>query len=295
MERFFEWMLRLAAAVIVAVFLSILGALFVYSLPFLSKRGLELITSMDWMPYMQRYGGLQFILGSFWVTLWSLIFAMPIAISLAVLSAELVPKRWKKVVTILVDTLAAVPSVVYGFFGLTVLGPLLAEHVYPYLVGLPLFGETIPSTQCYLTASIILALMITPYASAIIRSAYEMVPREMKEAVYALGGNEEHVVKISLGYIKSAVISGLLIAAGRALGETMAVTMLVGNNPSPFIPCLLCRGATVTSVVANEFNEAIADPTYARALTSLVLVLLIIGMFILYLGKRVGGEEWELL
>ncbi len=287
--------MKLSATIIIAVFLAIVGALFVYSLPFLSEKGLELITSMDWMPYMEKFGGLQFLLGSFWVTIWSVLLAAPIAISLAVLSAELVPRRWKKVVAILVDTLAAVPSVVYGFFGLTVLGPLLAEYVYPHLVGLPIFGETIPSTQCYLTASIILALMITPYASAIIRSAYEMVPKEMKEAVYALGGNEEHVIKISLGYVKSAVISGLLIAAGRALGETMAVTMLVGNNPGPFIPCLLCRGATVTSVVANEFNEAIADPTYARALTSLVLILLFIGMFILYLGKRVGGEEWELL
>ncbi len=287
------------AGLIVAVLILVVP-LIINSYDFLLKYGKELISSMNWNPPQNVYGGLQFILGTLWVTFWSTLIAMPLSISLALLATELSPKRLKTLIAGLTDLIAAIPSVVYGYWGLVVFAPLLATTVYPYLLNLSklpiigiLFSTSVISPQCVLTAVLVLSLMITPYATAIIRNGYEMVPKDLVEAVYALGGTKWDVIKMNLSYIKSTIIAGVIIAAGRAMGETMAVTMLIGNNVGPFKPCLLCRGSTITSVVANEFEEALLNPYHAKALTALILILIIMGSLLLAFGRRLGKKLVE--
>ena len=293
----------LAAAGLLGVLVPLLVLtvpLLLNSYDFIIKKGAELISSMNWSPYDGKFGGLQFILGTLWVTFWSTLLALPISVSLAVFSVELVPKRLSPVVGGLVDLIAAVPSVVYGYWGLTILGPFLAKTVYPWLAslsGVPILGALFSvaavSPQCFLTAILVLALMVTPYASAIIRNSYEMIPKDLVEAVYALGGTKWDVIKMNLKYIKSSILAGLIIAAGRSMGETMAVTMLVGNSIGPFKPCLLCRGSTITSLVANEFEEAMMNPEHVKALTALVLILIALGGALLALGRKLGTALTE--
>ncbi len=299
-ERSLRALAVLGAAGLTAALAMLLAPLVFNSYDFLLKKGVELVTSTNWSPYQGEYGGLQFILGTLWVTLWATLLATPLAISLAVFAADLAPRRLRGVVSGLVDLIAAVPSVVYGYWGLTIFGPLLAKYVYPYLQGLStlpligvLFATSAISPQCFLTAVLVLSLMVTPYASAIIRNSYEMIPQELVEAVYALGGTKWDAIRINLGYIKSSIIAGVIIAAGRAMGETMAVTMLIGNSIGPFKPCLLCRGATITSLVANEFEEAMMNPMHVKALTALILILIIMGSILLAMGRKLGRALTE--
>ena len=299
-ERSLKVIVVLGILGIVAALVALIVPLAYSSYDFLLSKGLELVTSMDWSPYEGRFGGLQFILGTLWVTLWATLFSIPLAISLALLSTELAPRRLKGLVGGMVDLIAAVPSVVYGYWGLTVFGPLLAQHVYPYLQGLSnvpllgtLFAVSAISPQCFLTAILVLSLMVTPYASAIIRNSYEMIPKDMVEAVYALGGDKWDVIKMNLSYIKTSILAGVIIAAGRAMGETMAVSMLIGNSIGPFKPCLLCRGATITSLVANEFEEAMMNPLHVKALTALVLILIVMGSVLLAIGRKLGRALTE--
>jgi len=299
-ERSLKVLIALGILGIVVALATLVLPLVYSSYDFLLSKGLELVTSMDWSPYQGRFGGLQFILGTLWVTLWATLFSTPLAISLALLSTELAPRRLRGVLGGMVDLIAAVPSVVYGYWGLTVFGPLLAQYVYPYLQGLSkvpllgvLFAASAVSPQCFLTAILILSLMVTPYASAIIRNSYEMVPKDLIEAVYALGGDKWDVIKMNLSYIKSSILAGVIIAAGRAMGETMAVTMLIGNSIGPFEPCLLCRGSTITSLVANEFEEAMMNPLHVKALTALVLILIVMGSVLLAFGRKLGKALTE--
>ncbi len=293
--------LGIGGVLVIAAILAVIFPLLMNSYSFLIKDGLQLLTSMDWNPVENKFGGLQFVLGSLWVTFWATLLATPLAISLAVFAADLAPRRLRGFFGGLVDLIAAIPSVVYGYWGLMVLGPLLASTLYPALQsafsGVPILSELFQTNaitpQCFLTATLVLALMITPYASAIIRNSYEMVPKDMIEAVYALGGDKWDAIKMALSYIKSSILAGVIIAAGRALGETMAVTMLIGNSIGPFKPCLLCRGATITSIVVNEFEEAMMNPLHSEALTALILVLIAMGSVLLYVGRRVSKNFVE--
>lgn len=294
-ERKLKLVAFIGFAGLVLAILALTIPLIASSYDFLLKYGKELVTSMNWSPADGRYGGLQFILGTLWVTFWSTLLSIPLSVSLALLAAELMPRRLRPIVSGLTDLIAAIPSVVYGYWGLTVFAPLLANSIYPYLLALSklpiigvLFSTSVISPQCVLTAVLVLSLMITPYATAIIRNGYEMIPRELVEAVYALGGTKWDVIKMNLSYIKPTVLAGVIIAAGRAMGETMAVTMLIGNNVGPFKPCLLCRGATITSVVANEFEEALLNPMHAKALTALILILIVMGSVLLAFGRKLG-------
>ncbi|NPA84434.1 MAG: phosphate ABC transporter permease subunit PstC [Crenarchaeota archaeon] len=294
-ERPLKALIVLGLAGLLSALALLLVPLLYNSADFLLSRGAELLSSMDWSPYRGRFGGLQFVLGTLWVTFWATLFATPLAVSLAVFAAELAPVKLKGFFGGLVDLIAAVPSVVYGYWGLMIFGPLLAQNLYPHLQSLAalpvigtLFATSAVSPQCFLTAILVLSLMVTPYASAIIRNSYEMIPRDLVEAVYALGGTRWDVIKMNLGYIKSSIIAGVVIAAGRAMGETMAVTMLIGNSVAPFEPCLLCRGATITSLVANEFEEAMMNPLHVKALTALIVILIVMGSVLLALGRKVG-------
>jgi phosphate transport system permease protein len=298
-ERGLQALLIIGTAGTLAALAALTLPLLVYSFPFLTEKGAELLTSMNWDPMRNHFGGLQFILGTLWVTFWSTLISIPLSLSLALLSSELAPRKLRGLIATLTDLIAAVPSVIYGYWGLMVFGPLLVKYVYPALQalsGLPLIGALFAANslaaQCYMTAILVLSLMITPYAAVIMRNSYEMIPRDLIEAVYALGGTKWDVIWINLGYIKSSIIAGVILAAGRAMGETMAVTMLVGNNVGPFKPCLLCKGATITSVVANEFGNAMTA-AHREALTALILVLIIMGMVLLSVGRKLSKTLLE--
>ncbi len=218
----------------------------------LKKFGLKFILSREWDPVSEKFGALPFIVGTFMTSIIALIISLPFSISIALLlGVYLTEGLLKKVLTCATDLLAGIPSIIYGFWGLFFLVPLIRKlemklGVLPYGVGI-------------LTASIVLAIMIIPYTSSIAREVISMVPGDIVEAGFSLGATTREVIfKIILPYARSGIFAGILLAFGRAFGETMAVTMVIGN--SNYMPKSIFSPAnTMASVIANEFTEATKD------------------------------------
>ncbi len=227
----------------------------------------------------------------------ALLLGVPVSLGVAVFLSEIAPRRLSGGLSFVVELLAAVPSVVYGIWGLLVLAPLLRDYVYPTIQGvlgfLPIFQGTIYGVSV-LTAGIILAVMITPIISAVSRDALMAVPGSQREAAYALGATRFETTRVAvLRYAISGVIGAIFLGFGRAFGETIAVVMVIGN--SPYIPkSLFAPGYTLASLIANEFAEALT-PTYTAALLEIGLVLFIIAFIINALAtillRRIRGES----
>ncbi len=278
-EALFKLVLKGAGVVMVTLLLALLITILWQSWPSIREYGIHFYTGRKWDPVFKDYSALPFIIGTLATTLLSLMIAVPIAISLAIFSGFYVKSGFlASAIRTLVDLLAGIPSVIYGFWGLFVLVPVirkleLAIGIVPYGVGI-------------LTSSLILAIMIIPYAASIGRDVISMVPTELKEAGLALGATPfEVVTQVVLPYAKSGLLSGVLLSFGRSIGETMAVTMVIGN--ANFIPGSIFDPAnTLSSVIANEFAEA-TDPLYISNLVHLGLILFVTTTIIGFLGRMV--------
>jgi len=272
-------------------FLLIAGIVFslVYtSAPIFLRDGVKFILSAAWNPPREEYGILPAVLGTLITSALAIGVAMPLAVSLAVFSVELVPTRLKDLVNSVSDLMASLPTVIYGLWGLYVLAPILHQYVmlplHQHLGFIPLFS-TKPSPTNLFTAGILLAIMVVPFASSVIREAYAATPYTLKEAAYSLGSTRWEVIRLTLGYIKSAIFAGLILAFGRAVGETIAVAMVVGNTPT--LPkSLFDMGYTVSSLIANQFPNAEAYDYMVPALFGGAVVLFFIGLAINVLGLR---------
>jgi len=239
---------------------AIVYELFRLSQPALMEFGSSLAFSKEWNPIRNDYGILAFVFGTFVSSLLALMIATPISIGVALFLTEIASLRVKSIFSFLVEMLAAIPSVVYGLWGLFVLAPFVRTTVQPFLVGI--FGDQFflfsgpPIGVGMFTAALILSIMIIPTISALCREIFETVPRLQKEAALALGATRWE--SISLGVLKasvSGIFGAVILGLGRALGETMAVTMVIGNrNDISF--SLFAPGQTMASVIANEYNEA---------------------------------------
>ncbi len=271
--------------------LLILGGFFITllirSIPVLRDQGLSFITGTRWAPMNDKFSALPFIAGTLLTSFTAIIIALPFSLSISIMLGEYVKKgRFAQFFKSVTELLAGIPSVIYGFWGIMILMP--AVQVLQMHLGMTPYGVGV------FTASLVLAVMVIPYSASLGRDVIDMVPDDLKEAAYAMGATRFEVVRhVVLPYARSGIMAGLFLALGRAVGETMAVTMLIGN--ANFLPKSLFGPAnTMASVIANEFGEA--DGMHVPALIGVGLLLMIITGLINYAGKaimkkfQVGGN-----
>jgi phosphate transport system permease protein len=281
-DRAFEW-LTLAMALSIFALLVIIGyELFKGSKPALDKFGWHFLVTSDWDPVNDVYGALPFIFGTVVSALIALVIAVPVSIATAVYLTELAPQWLRQPLTMFIEMLAAVPSVILGLWGIFVMVPFLRDHLFPWLqthLGfLPLFQGPIYGVSM-LAGGIIVAIMIIPIITSVSREILRSVPGLQREAAYALGATRWEVTRIAvLSYAKKGLFGAVILGLGRAVGETMAVTMVIGNTPQ-IVRSLFAPGYTLASVIANEFNEA-TGVMYPSALFEIGLVLLGVTMLV---------------
>jgi len=275
-DRAFKW-LTLFMALSIFVLVALIGfELANGSKLAVQKFGWHFLTTSNWDPGKDIYCALPFIFGTIVSSLIALVIAVPISIATAVYLTELAPLWLRQPLTMFIELLAAVPSVILGLWGIFVMVPWLQYHLFPMLGSalgfLPLFQGT-NSGPCMLAAGIIVAIMIIPIITSVSREILRSVPGLQREAAYALGATKWEVTRIAvLSYAKKGLFGAIILGLGRALGETMAVTMVIGNIPQ-IVASLFKPGATLASIIANEFNEA-TSPMLTSSLFELGLVLL---------------------
>nr|BAU79830.1 putative phosphate ABC transporter permease [uncultured Aquificaceae bacterium] len=249
------------------------------------------LTSTDWNPVAEKFGGLVPLVGTLIATFLATLIAAPISLGIAIFLVELSPNKLKPIFSTAIELLAAIPSIIYGMWGLFVIAPLFGEKVEPWLQenlgGLPLVGklfEGSPTGIDVLTTSLVLSIMIIPFMSSVVKDAFNMVPPIMKESAYSLGATKWEVIKqVMIPITASGIAGGLILSVGRALGETMAVTFLAGNvNQIP--KSLLDPFTTITVALANQFTEA-DTAVYLSSLYFLALILFFMSFIVLYLSK----------
>jgi phosphate transport system permease protein len=291
-DRLFGWAALAAALLTLALLFGILLALVIGAWPAISKYGLGFLTSSVWDPVKNEYGGLVMIYGTLATSFIALLIAVPVSFGIALFLTELSPAWLKRPLGTAIELLAAVPSIVYGMWGLLVFGPILATYVQQPLQslfgGVPYLGALFsgpPVGIGILSAGIILAIMIIPFIASVMRDVFEVTPVLLKESAYGLGATTWEVVyKVVLPYTKAGVMGGIMLGLGRALGETMAVTFVIGNFNQLDSLSLFQAANSITSALANEFAEA-ADGLHQASLIYLGLVLFFITFVVLSLSK----------
>lgn len=292
-QRFFL-VLRIASVLVLTLFAGLTIQLLRLSFPALSRFGMGFLAHTDWNPVTERFGSLAFIYGTLISSFLALLFAVPVSIGVALFLTELAPRRLANVFAFLVEMLAAIPSVVYGLWGIFVFAPLLRRYVEPFLgqrLGfLPVFQGP-PFGVGMLCAGLILAIMITPTISAICREVFMTVPRTQREAALGLGATRWEMIRLSvLRSVRGGILGAVVLGLGRALGETMAVTMVIGNR-AQISPSLFSPAQTMASVIANEYAEATSD-LHLSALASIGLVLFAVS-FVINTAARVLVLRFE--
>ena len=278
-EKIFRASLVLVSLSILVIVISFLFTLIVQSLPSIKALGFGFLIGKTWDPVHNIYGTYPFLLGTLLTSFLALIISIPFSFATAIFLGEYYPRGWfSDFIKNAIELIAAVPSVIYGFWGLFVLVPIVRSlelkiGVTPYGVGI-------------FSSSLILTIMIIPYAASLGREMVRMVPSSLKEAAYSLGATRYEVIRnVTLPYARSGLLAGVLLSLGRALGETMAVTMVIGNTS--LIPdSIFAPGNTMASVIANEFTEA-ASSLYLSALIEIGLVLFMVTVIINIIGKRI--------
>ncbi len=270
----FENITRFFAFIILALVVIMVIEMTRQSIPSIKKFGWGFITSTTWDPVHDNYGALPFIFGTLFSSLIALIIALPLSVGIAIFLSEFCPKWLEQPVSLLVELLAAIPSIVYGLFGMFVMAPWLRKTIEPFLGDhfgfLPLFTGP-PYGLGMLAAALILTIMILPIITSISRDVMKSIPNTQREAAFALGSTKWEAVKVVLTGAKSGILGATLLGLGRAIGETMAVTMVIGNRPDISVS-LFDPGYTMASVLANEFTEATTD-LYISSLIEIALLL----------------------
>jgi phosphate transport system permease protein len=303
MDAVFRNITRLAAFLVFALLGAIIVSLAIGSWESLRKFGPEFLWTADWDPVQEQFGALVPIAGTIATSAIALGIAIPVSFGIAMFLTELSPTWLRRPLGTAIEMLAAIPSIIYGMWGLFIFAPLFQEYAQPLIAktlgnvpGIGAFFSGPPMGIGMLTAGIILAVMVIPFIAAVMRDVFELVPAMLKESAYGLGSTTWEVVwRIVLPYTKVGVIGGIMLGLGRALGETMAVTFVIGNahqlSKSFFAP-----GNSIASALANEFTEAVGD-LYTSALIELGLILFLITTIVLALSKmllmQLGRREGE--
>ncbi len=294
-QRLREHIFRLATLAAALLVLLLLGgvvlSLVVGAWPALAHFKLSFLTREIWNPVTDQYGALAPVYGTLVTSALALLLAIPVSFGIAIFLTELAPAWLKRPVGVAIELLAAVPSIIYGIWGLFVLAPILQAHVQPALIAwlgpLPVIGKLFqgpPYGIGVLSASFVLAIMVIPFISAVMRDVFETVPDVLKESCYGLGATTWEVIwQVVVPYTRTGMIGGVMLGLGRALGETMAVTFVIGNAHR-IGSSLLAPGTTISASIANEFAEAVGD-LYTSSLVALGAILFLITFTVIALAR----------
>ena len=286
-DRLFHRLTLICAFFVLVLFAGIFWALVAGAWPAIQAFGLPFIWTQVWNPVTQKFGGLAPIAGTLITSFLAMLVAIPVGIGIAIFLTEICPRPLRRPIGIAVELLAGIPSIIYGIWGLFVLAPVLQQSVIPPIIatfeGIPVLSSLFagpPYGIGMFTAALILSIMTIPFISAITRDVFETVPPVLKEAAYALGATTWEVLwNVVLPYARTGVAGGIMLALGRALGETMAVTFVIGNahriSTSLFAP-----GTTISASIANEFTEAVGE-LYLPSLVELGLLLFFVTFIVL--------------
>ena len=286
-DEAFRWFILLTAISVFAIVVLVVWELVDKSRLSLHQFGIHFFYGHDWDPVNESFGALPFIYGTLVSSALALLLAVPLSVGVAVYVTEMCPQGLRTVISFLVELLAAIPSVIYGLWGIFVLAPILRDYVQPFL------AETLGWTGLFtgpmyglgmLAAGIILAIMVVPVIASITREVMTAVPQNQREAVLALGATRWEMIR--MGVLRNArigIVGGVILGLGRALGETMAVTMVIGNRPE-IAKSLFAPGYTMASVIANEFSEATGD-MYLSALVEIGLALFLVTLIVNALAR----------
>jgi phosphate transport system permease protein len=270
---------------------AIILALIVGAVPALSKFGFSFLTSAHWNPVTEEFGALVPIYGTVMTSIIAMAIGVPISFGIAIFLTELCPPWLKRPIGTCIELLAGVPSIIYGIWGLFVFAPFMQSTVQPFLIntlgnvpGISSLFQGPPYGIGVLTAGFILGIMVLPFITSITRDVFETVPPMLKESAYGVGATTWEVVwKVVLPYTRVGVVGGVMLGLGRALGETMAVTFVIGNSHR-IAHSLLAPGTTISAAIANEFTEAVGD-IYTSSLVALGLILFVITFGVLAIAK----------
>ena len=291
-DALFSLLAHGAAWLTLALLAGIIISLTISAWPALREYGLSFLWTSEWDPVQEKFGGLVMIYGTLATSVIALLIAVPVSFGIALFLTELSPNWLRRPLGTAVELLAAVPSIVYGMWGLLVFGPILATYVQQpaqaVLGGVPVLGSLVSGAPVgigIMSAGIILAIMVIPFIASVMRDVFETTPALLKESAYGLGSTTWEVVwKVVLPYTKSGVIGAIMLGLGRALGETMAVTFVIGNFNQLESLSLFAAANSITSAIANEFAEA-APGLHQASLMYLGLVLFFITFCVLALSK----------
>lgn len=301
LETSFRNLTRGFAVLVMLLIGAIFVSLVIGAWPALEKFGFGFVTREVWNPVTEEFGALAPIYGTLVTSAIAMLIAVPVSFGIAIVITEMAPAWIKRPLGIAIELLAAIPSIIYGMWGLLVFAPFMAEYVEPWMLehfdGIPVLGTLFsgpPMGIGMLTAGIILAVMVIPFISAVMRDVFEVVPPVLKESAYAMGSTTWEVVwNVVLPYTKVGVTGGIMLGLGRALGETMAVTFVIGNAHA-LSTQLFMPGNTISSALANEFTEADGE-IYTSSLIALGLILFFITVVVLALSNllllKLRGRE----
>jgi phosphate transport system permease protein len=286
-DRIFRWAMMACGMAVLGLLALIIYELLLRSGPSWHTSGFKFFVGSDWDPVQEHFGALPFVFGTLVSSLVALIIAVPLAVGVAVFTTEMCPKALRAPLSFFVELLAAIPSVIYGLWAIFVLAPILSNYVEPFLA--KYFGWTgLFEGPTYgfgmLAAGIVLAIMIVPIISSIAREVLMVVPQHQREAVLALGATRWEMIRIGvLRNARAGIVGGIILGLGRALGETMAVTMVIGNS-TEISKSLFAPGYTMASVLANEFAEATGD-VHLSALIEIGLALFLVTIVVNTLAR----------
>lgn len=291
LDVLFRHATRLFAFLVLALLMGILASLLVGSMPAIRAFGFGFFVSAEWNPVTQQFGALVPVVGTLVTSAIALMIGIPVSFGIALFLTELAPIWLRRPLGTAIELLAAIPSIIYGMWGLFIFAPVFSEHVQPLLTktlgSIPLVGLLFQGQSMgigVLTAGIILAIMVIPFIASVMRDVFEIVPAVLKESAYALGSTTWEVVwNVVLPYTKVGVVGGVMLGLGRALGETMAVTFVIGNAHRLSLS-IMEPGNSIASALANEFTEAVGD-LYLSALIELGLILFLITFVVLAFSK----------
>ena len=287
----FRVLTRAAAIAVLVILGGVIISLIDGSLPALQAFGLNFLIEERWNPVTEKFGALAPIYGTLVTSFIAMLIAVPVGLLIAVFLTELCPMWLRRPIGIAIELLAGIPSIIYGIWGLFVFAPFLQETLQPFLIAtfgnIPLLSTLFagpPYGIGMLTAGLILAIMVLPFVTSISRDVFDAVPPVLKEAAYGIGCTTWEVVRyVVLPYTRVGVIGGVMLGLGRALGETMAVTFVIGNAHK-VSPSLLAPGTTISATIANEFTEAVGD-LYTSSLIALGLILFVITFIVLAIAR----------
>jgi phosphate transport system permease protein len=290
-DSIFRNITRGAALAVLVILGGVIVALISGAWPALREFGLTFLIDESWNPVTERFGAIAPIYGTIVTSLIAMAIAVPVGLMIALFLTELCPQMLRRPIGIAIELLAGIPSIIYGIWGLFVFAPFLQQYVQPALIAtfgnIPLLSELFagpPYGIGVLTAGLILAIMVLPFITSISRDVFEAVPPVLKEAAYGVGCTTWEVVRyVVLPYTRIGVIGGIMLGLGRALGETMAVTFVIGNAHK-ISTSILAPGTTISATIANEFTEAVGD-IYTSSLIALGLILFVITFIVLAIAR----------